>query len=329
MNNLFATGLGLALLSVTVLSAPAQTIRRVNNTGLTGTNIYATVQAAHDAATPGDILQLEQSAVDYGNLNCTKPVRIVGPGYYLSLNTGLQANTNAASVSAVTFGAGSNGASITGTTITGGVSVLASNITLERNRITSFITVGISGSANTVNTLVQHNYLYGITKSGSSVRADNILLRNNIINGAGANLATLVSGDFEHNAVIGGGINLLDFNVHNNYFGAGVALTNGTNSHNISALNDLNPANSSQNNVPQASVFVLGPGSTPFDAWYQLKTGTNPARGTGTSGVDIGAFGGAAPYRLSGIPAVPTIYQYNQTLSGNVLNVTLGTRSNN
>ena len=76
-------------------------------------------------------------------------------------------------------------------------------------------------------------------------------------------------------------------------------------------------------------MFNLSPGATAFDAWYLLKTGTNPARGTGQGGTDVGAFGGNAPYKLGGLPNIPAIYQQTQTITGNSLNGTLSTRSNN
>ena len=65
-------------------SAFAQTIRRVNNTpGLNDPNVYATAQAAHDAAAPNDIISLEPSASPYyGSITVLKRINIVGAGYY-------------------------------------------------------------------------------------------------------------------------------------------------------------------------------------------------------------------------------------------------------
>jgi len=55
-----------------------------------------------------------------------------------------------------------------------------------------------------------------------------------------------------------------------------------------------------------ATVFV-GEGST--DGQWQILEG-GPADGTGTFGTDIGMFGGNTPYILSGIPKLPTIYEF-------------------
>ena len=55
MKNLATSLVGL-LLTLATLSASAQTIRRVNNTGISGTNIYADLPAAYTAAAVGDII---------------------------------------------------------------------------------------------------------------------------------------------------------------------------------------------------------------------------------------------------------------------------------
>jgi hypothetical protein len=60
----------------------AQTIRRVNNSpNITGVNIYATLQAAHDAAVNDDIIYVEPSLASYANLTCVKRLTIIGNGW--------------------------------------------------------------------------------------------------------------------------------------------------------------------------------------------------------------------------------------------------------
>ncbi len=112
------------------------------------------------------------------------------------------------------------------------------------------------------------------------------------------------------------------------YTGTGTSFTprNNAYSYNISGNAAFGTANGNQQNVSPANLFVGGTAST--DGAFQLRTGS-PAIGTGESGTDVGAFAGALPYRLSGIPNVPTIYQYSQSVSGNTLNATISTRSNN
>jgi hypothetical protein len=55
-----------------------------------------------------------------------------------------------------------------------------------------------------------------------------------------------------------------------------------------------------------ADVFVS---SGNEETRWMLKTGS-PATGTGFNGVDMGAFGGANPYRLSGVAPRPRITRF-------------------
>lgn len=325
MKKLYASLLTGLLLAAATLATEAQTIRRVNNSGVTGTNIYTTAQLAHDASSAGDIIQLEPSANSYGGLTITKNVTVVGPGYFLGLNTGLQANPTPATLDQVFFNAGSTGASVSGVTVSSHIYIGASGVSVQRNYLPgSYIYVGYGSVTSNLN--IRQNYIYGLYNYNAG--ANNVLVTNNIIGAAGTSLGSTTNGEFTNNVVLAG-VNIDNFNVRNNYFAGSFQPNNNLYSYNISAQSSFSTANNNQNNVPQASVFALSPGTTQFDAWYQLKTGTNPARGTGSGGTDIGAFGGNTPYKLSGIPAIPTIYQFNQTLSGNSLNVNLSTRSNN
>lgn len=79
--------------------------------------------------------------------------------------------------------------------------------------------------------------------------------------------------------------------------------------------------NNNQFEVDMANVYLAGISSLPdvsadppaglsHDGQYQLKTGC-PAVNAGVingTPVDCGAFGGAAPYILSGMPGIPSIY---------------------
>ena len=87
-------------------------------------------------------------------------------------------------------------------------------------------------------------------------------------------------------------------------------------------------ANGNQQNVTSASLFTQA-GTVNEDAYWKLKAGS-PAIGAGYGGVDCGAFGGPNPYKLAGIPNVPTIYQLTVPPTGTTnINVTISTKSNN
>ncbi len=82
--------IALALVLMANLSK-AQTIYRCNNdpSVTLSPNMFRTLQAAHDAATAGDIIYVEPSynSTSYGGLVCTKTLRIIGNGYNHSAGT--------------------------------------------------------------------------------------------------------------------------------------------------------------------------------------------------------------------------------------------------
>ncbi|HET9503547.1 MAG TPA: hypothetical protein VFO93_08395 [Hymenobacter sp.] len=353
MKNLFTSLFAALLLLLGTIVAQAQTIRRVNNTStnVVGVNVYNTLQAAHDAASAGDVIYLEPSNISYGALVCVRPLTIIGNGYYLTQNTGLQLDTRESLVDAVTFASGSAGSRITGCTLNSSMNIGASNVTVERNRFASgYAYIGYNPSTGSVgasniifrqnimengysvslypgsstatavsNVNITNNILSGgVSSSGQYARMTNILISNNVI-GALSSPASQYGIDVD-NAVIKNNILI--------YTGTGTNFSprNNAYSYNIAGNAAFGTANGNQQNVTPANLFVGGTAST--DGAYQLRTGS-PAIGTGESGTDVGAFGGVLPYRLSGIPNVPTIYQYSQSVSGNTLNATINTRSNN
>ncbi|GAA4026732.1 hypothetical protein GCM10022409_08340 [Hymenobacter glaciei] len=321
------------LLTLAVQLASAQTIRRVNNNGITGTNIYATIQLAHDAAVSGDIIQVEPSTTSYGNLNCTKQLTFVGPGYFLSENQppALQASVIPATVGQVVFTTGSNGTSMSGL-ITSTVYLGASNLIFQRNYVSNAY-LYTNYNVATTNNVIRQNYIYGISYN-TNTATTNLLITNNIIQLDVNVSGTGFTGEFSNNVALRNS-NFDGFTVRNNYFGNNLSTTaNTTWQYNLlgqATLPTLGSQSNNTANVPQSSVFVLTP-TVPgqFDAWYKLKAGS-PAIGTGQGGVDIGAYGSATgfAYRIAGIPAIPTIYQLSQSVSGNTLNVNVSTRSNN
>jgi len=138
---------------------------------------------------------------------------------------------------------------------------------------------------------------YALSSSSSS----SISLLNNVINFRSLNGSA--------------GINAYNSIIENNivcygeFEGTGNVVKN-----NVCNETQFGTANGNQQNVDMTTVFV-GTGST--DGKWQLKDGS-PAKGAGTNGIDIGAFGGQNPYMLSGIPPIPTIYE--------VISPTVGTQ---
>ncbi len=329
MKKLLSSALFL-LLALAASSASAQTIRRVSAT-VTGTNIYATFALAQTAAANNDIIQMEPGTYGF-DINLTKPLVVVGPGYFLDRYTApaLQANTTPATVNNIYFSAGSAGASVAGITASG-CYISSSTVTLQRCNITSTFYINY-GNTTITNINIRQNYLNTLQNyygNGSS----NLLITNNIINST-VSLDNSCNGEFSNNTMpyLYSQVTLNNFNVTSNYFANSYyglpTLNNCTTTYNAFATATSPAGAGNINNVAPANVLVLNP-APQFDGWFQLKTGTNALRNAGAGGTDIGISGGNVPYHAAGLPAIPAIYQLSNTVNGNTLNVNLSTRSNN
>jgi hypothetical protein len=345
-------------------SVNAQTIRRVNNTpGLNDPNVYATAQAAHDAAAANDIISLEPSpSTSYGNITVTKRINIVGSGYYLDKNPNNFFDKRQATLSSVIFDNGSANSTISGVdlssvviydvninvtrcklnnitmsksnTLLGGIYSVGNNATINQNLITGYINAGQYYNASNVlfyagaNCNVSNNVIaYNISGLNSSVINYNTFLNE----GNGANINTVVGSTVTNNifdcrsATLG-------------YLVVNAASSGTTASNNIClGLNGLPSGGGNINGASPTTTFVGT--STPFstygttgDGVFQLAVGS-PALTAAVGGTQAGAFGnGANTYRLSGVPVTPIITSFISTGSGNnttPLSVTISVRSNN
>ncbi len=90
----------LVLVIISITHSTAQTIRVVDNNfnAPTGSNVYATLQEAVDAATAGDIIHVQPSPTTYGNVSIDKQLTVKGIGFNLDKDIPLQSN-----IGAVTF----------------------------------------------------------------------------------------------------------------------------------------------------------------------------------------------------------------------------------
>jgi hypothetical protein len=88
------------------------------------------------------------------------------------------------------------------------------------------------------------------------------------------------------------------------------------------------------NTVGSDSLFITSnnsQGITSTDGYYMLKT-NSPGKAYSTDLTDCGAFGGSAPYVLSGLPPIPNIYflQINQNATqGGGLKINIKAKANN
>ncbi len=321
----------IALLFISVSIANA-TVWRLNNAPGTDAH-FTTLQAAHNSplVLDGDTLYLEASSGTYGNLISTKKLIIIGSGFFSGENLNSQANIGGSRVGTIRFDNGSDGSSIMGCYLIANDNVItinASNLIIERNYISAIYGQWSTNSTiiflgNTNNTIIRNNYIQSTHTSASyggastircSNSANNVIISNNYIemnelsntNTRVLFLESTFSGAITNN-LIRGRVFISNSSFYNNILREGTfSSSNSTITNNIGNSTQFGTNNGNQSNVNMADVFV-GTGST--DGQWQLKEGS-PAIGAGLGGVDCGMFGGANPYILSGIPAIPAIYKF-------------------
>ena len=98
----------LAVLAVLLVNNIQAAIWRVNNNPGINAN-FTSFTAAQNVASNGDTLYFEGSPVSYGDITITKPLVIIGPGYFLTENLQTQANPVSAQFGTVNFNNVSSG----------------------------------------------------------------------------------------------------------------------------------------------------------------------------------------------------------------------------
>lgn len=285
-----------------------------------------------------DTIHVEGSAGTYNGVTMTRPLVLIGPGYFLNENTNpvLQANVNSAKVHSIVFAAGSNGSIITGLSIEGGfgtgITLETSDITIKRCKVSA---IAFGTSLPTANIVIDQCYVAGAVGFGFGVGAvTNLSITNNYF-GTAFTLANTHQGTVAHN-VFANNVSVWGVNFFNNIVRAGTTAQNNNGIGNMykNIFHD-NPGSwldggTNYRTVNMATVFG-NTGST--DGRLDPLPGcANCGNGFGTPPQEIGMFGGSTAYRLSGIPAIPSIYQLQappSAVQGETINVVLGTKSNN
>lgn len=346
----------LLLLTVFTIQTEAKVWRINNNVSVAAdfTTFYAAVQAS--SVVDGDTLYVEASASEYitNSMTINKRLVIIGMGYFLNgddtnypPNTGLQAANYGSSLQYVVFGEGSAGSKVLGMSLSNvviGTSTAAINILFER---CMFYSGGLSFSNATHSGVTVRKCFFvsaGITATSGSVT--NFVCENNIFYGywGGANMPALTGSTnvFRNNSIKDAavGSTLVNCYVANNIFGTfnGNAFTNCTVKNNLFSANQTlsGTASNNQVNVNMSDVYVGGTTGSQ-DSRTMLKSGSPAiAAGVTVGGVttpDCGAFGATDPYKLSGIPNIPTIYSLTVPVSipsgSSTMNITFSTRNNN
>ena len=340
----------LVLFSLTV---HAKIWRVNNNLGITAD--FTTFNAAANSASvlAGDTLYMEPSNTQYstGSFTLTKRLVVVGPGFFLDPasastpgNAGLQVTTFDSEIAFIRFGAGSDGSRFLGVTLAGSIYFNgSSNVSFEK----VYFPGGIyfENGTNDAITIRKCFFNNGVNISGVvAATVTNFVCENNIFyNGAYITLTTLSgSGNIvRNNSIVGGNaFTLSNTYVANNIFAVGSQCTfaNCTIKNNLFQIAQTLPGTAvgNQLSVNMANVYVGGATGS-LDSRTALKAGS-PALAAGlTIGAvvtpDCGAFGATDPYKLSGIPNIPSIYAMTVPISipsgSATMNVTFSTRNNN
>lgn len=297
-------------------------IWRVNNNPSINAD-YSNLQAAINNASNGDTIYVEGSASLYeGNetstISVNRKVVIIGPGYNLAENDSTLFNKSHAEIQSLVFSPGSDSSVVQGCKITH-VTVDASNVFVQRNFIDY---VYLANSSAISNPVVKQNLISGtirdIEKVSNGVITNNILL---------SDLACINGNNLYSNYYIAHN-NINGYHTITSVGSYAISVRHSTIENNIcrypilagyytidnvwfSQYNTINNNLSSLDNLYDAQ-FV---GGSIIDKQYMLQSGS-VAIGAATDGSDCGAFGGSAPYVLSGLPPIPHIYEIIAPTSG-------------
>lgn len=342
-------------MGVVITPAFTQTIRRVNaNPAVTGTNVYQTLQAAHDAASSGDIVIVEASSVSCGNLVATKGLKIYGKGYFTDANTDLHISPDPSLVGNITFdGPTSSDSEVSGITCTHLNIKGASNIRIYRNRVTGTLLVDAQNVAgtdyNVSNIQISQNFLESNTNvySSSTTGIFTISITNNyayLIQ----NNASNISGMIVNNNTIEYYVVLSNVTFQNNILFGNNAFSSFAScirENNIARANETDlPVGSPNfnqisydfdvNNTFQVATTIADnalPAGVSIDERWQIQA-ASVLKTASTTGGEVGMYGGLNPYIPSGIPGAPSIIKLLTPDYGNTaanLPVTISIKSNN
>ncbi len=295
------------------------------NNNITESNIsedlYIIWADAYAASSMGDTIYIVGSNISHGNITINKPLTIIGPGYFLDENIETQVNKNGAEFGNITLASGSDNSSISGLKLlTGRVINIKSgvnNIAIKNSNIFRF-TIGDAGGGISDNIQIMKCYFSnssnGIDFFTSSI-VTNLSFYNNIFN-CPISIPNGSSGIFSHNLLLSNTFSLgssSSFEIVNNIYlndddnGLTIqALPDAAVHHNISKSAVFGSENN--NIIAVESLLFIGASNASTDGQYQLAV-NSPAKGAGYNGTDIGPFGGPIPYRLSGLPNLPNIYE--------------------
>lgn len=327
------------LLFLGIFTINAQQTWTVSNNGAFDAD-YDNLWDCIDTANAGDIIYIQGSSASYSSTgsqpdSIKKAVLIFGPGYLLSENDNSYQYNNSTVKFTKELRFTAEGAFVSGLQLQGGVRVYTNNLVLERNYIL-WIQLYDSNNIGLLQNFIYSSFSIwgGVTANGN---CNNLLALGNVFSSTGYSIqvssGASISGLVKNNTFVGP-IYMTDSVFENNIFLSNPPSTSGNGSSffsnifttNVTALDGVN---NNQVDVDASTLFVGAEGNS-TDGQYQVADGS-AADNAGTDGTDCGAFGGDEPYVLSGIPAIPQIYdlQTPTSTNGDDLEVEVKVRTNN
>ncbi len=297
----------LVLAAVAIAAAANAKILRVSN--VSGSSApYTTLEAAHDAANSGDTIMVDASSTMYTstvstNIDITKKLVILGPGYWLVKDGIMQEGASTAEVGRFTIKA--EGVVIKGMSIHG-LFINASKAVINRcyiNDITIYKPVS--------NVVISQNFITGAPSCNSGGGSFH-QVTNNIFSYNSVNTSNLVLSGFDQSYIA--------YNTFRSQY-TNIRATNSTIEHNLwTSFNDKGSDNSATDNYV-ASVLFTQSTSDFIDQDYR-----NSIEIPADVMSKYGAFAGDSPYVLAGIPSGPVIQDLIVPTSvemGSKMNVTI------
>lgn len=301
---------------------------RVNNQPGINADFSSIVNAvASSNVLAGDTLYIEGTSTAYSLTNINKRLVFIGPGYFLSgtgSNPGLQYNEQSAKVT-FTMDSLASGSEFYGLQGNFYMNTNADNFKFIRSHVSLY---GNNVIANGKSVDLEFRQCF-LSVSYSFIM-ENLKITNCIV--SNLQVSSVFNG-FIRNNTFPGPCTINNSYVANNIFFSSVSYTNCSMKNNLSSANNLPAGNNNQVSIPIASIIVNN-GSN--DSKYML-TENSPAKSAGETingeTPDAGAFGTGDPYRLSGIPQIPSIYNLQAPTSvpatATIMTVVISTRSNN
>ncbi len=286
---------------------------------------YTTIQAAHDAAIPGDTIYVYPSSIAYSGFNVSKKLTIIGSGWP-SIELDLQGTSVNGEINLQPGSDYSVLMSISGKAF---ITIDANNVTIKKNYLDSRYCeiTNITIKSNHTGTIISQNILMGSDWMWI-ILIDNqneVLISNNFL--YSPKQWTPLGGEGGKGIV--GNASEIDLIIDHNHFDVGhypcevnqnaIVSSNyfwingnvdgrlyNNFSSNCCFANGLNNVN----NVNPSDIFV--------NSWH-IKPGSI-AEKAGKDGTDIGIYGGQTPFVDGGLPDIPLIYELKANIVGSKQN---------